>query len=59
LFVEAQIASLVLGVVAILLKKKNLEPLPLWREAANKWIGRVMAAATIFYLIAFALIGQH
>jgi hypothetical protein len=56
---DAQILFLALGVAVILLTKKSSRPLPLWRSTANLWVGRVMAAFAIFYLIAFALVTYH
>lgn len=53
---EAQIFFLALGVVVILLTRKSSHPLPPWRSKANLWVGRLMAASAIFYLMAFALV---
>lgn len=51
LFVEAQLISLVIGVISILIKGKSNMSLSPWRLSANKWIGRIMATFVIIFLI--------
>lgn len=53
---DAQALFLALGAATLILAKKSSRPLPSWRTTANRWVGRVMAAFGIFYLIAFALV---
>jgi hypothetical protein len=59
LFSEAQMVSLAIGCVAILLTRKSEEAMPQWRIEANKWLGRVLAASALFYLVAFFLVGYY
>jgi len=59
LFSEAQIVSLAIGCVAILLTRKSEKAMPAWRVKANKWIGRVWVASALFYLIAFFFVGYY
>jgi hypothetical protein len=56
---DAQVLFLALGVALILLTKTSAGPLPAWRSTANLWVGRVMAAFALFYLVAFALVTYH
>jgi hypothetical protein len=59
LFTEVQIVFLVIGVVASILIRKSERDMSAWRIAANKYIGWVMAAVGLFYLIAFAFAAHH
>jgi hypothetical protein len=59
LLTDAQILFLVIGVVAILLARKAEESMSPWRIAANKWVGRAMAAAGLFYAVAFVVVAHH
>jgi hypothetical protein len=59
LLINTQLTFLVIGTVATLLAKKSEKTMPAWRAAANRWIGRIMAAAGLFYAIAFALVTYY
>lgn len=56
---EGQAVFLAIGATAVFLSQKSARPLPSWRATANRWVGRVLAASSIFYLIAFALVTYH
>jgi hypothetical protein len=55
LFINAQIFFIAIAAAAILIAKKSEQDMPKWRIEANKWIGRIMAAFCLFYLVAFVL----
>ncbi|OHX38176.1 hypothetical protein BJL95_23515 [Methylomonas sp. LWB] len=59
LLTDAQLVFLVIGVVATILARKSESTMSAWRIAANKYVGWVMAAAGLFYVVAFALVALH
>ncbi|WP_027150367.1 hypothetical protein [Methylobacter tundripaludum] len=59
LLTDAQIVFLVIGVVATILTRKSDRAMSAWRIAANKYVGWIMTAAGLFYVIAFALVAHH
>ncbi|WP_143707444.1 hypothetical protein [Uliginosibacterium sp. TH139] len=59
LLTDAQLVFLVIGMVATIFARKSGRTMSAWRIAANKYIGWVMAAAGLFYVVAFALVAHH
>ena len=59
LVISVQLFFLVAGVVKILTSRGSGKSMPKWRQAANKWVGRIMAMICIFYLVAFIFIAEQ
>lgn len=58
LVLGVQLLFLVVAASVIPFTKQNSR-LPAWRSTANRWVGYLLAVTTIFYIIAFALIGHY
>jgi hypothetical protein len=59
LFLYAQVLFIAIGAVAILLNKESENEMPQWRIIANKWVGRIMSAFALFFVIASIMVSLN